>query len=134
MADEDILAAMVAYLGGATDPDVIVATRVPDPRPAKLVQLRLIGWPKVPPVRRIARIKVTAWGEDVTDETGAMDLGITVRGHIGALKGTDLLGAGLTVYRVEESIGLHQAEDPLSRTAQAEATYAVMHRADDAIR
>lgn len=132
MADEDILGLLKSYLDGATASDVTVATRVPDPRPAKLVQLRLIGWPKQPPVRRIARVAIDAWGADVTDEEGAMALGITVRGLINALIGTTTLG--VPVYRVEESAGLHQSEDPQSHIPQGSATYAITHRADDAIR
>lgn len=133
MADEDITAAIVSYLDGLMT-GTTVATQVPDPRPPQLVIVRLIGWPKLPPVRRIARVVITGWGADITDEAGAMDLGIEARGHINALIGTEGLGAGLAVYGVEESLGLHQTADPLTKVPQAEATYAIKHRADDAIR
>lgn len=130
----DILALSVAYLDGATASDVTVATRVPDPRPAKLVQVRLAGWPKKPPVRRTARLVIDCWGADVSDEEGAMALGIEVRDHIEALYGTDLLGAGLTVSEIEETAGLHQSEDPQTRVPQASATYAITHRDTGVIR
>lgn len=133
MADEDITALLVSYLDGATASDVTVATRVPDPRPAKLVQPRLVSWPKLPPVRRIARFAVDCWGPDVGYETEAMTLGITVRGLINALYGTALLG-GLMVYRIEETAGLHPDEDPQSHVAQAAALYAITHRDDGVIR
>lgn len=135
MADVDILALYVAYLDGVLDSEVAVATRVPPgQRPAKFVQPRLIGWPKLPPVRRIARISVDCWGNDVGDEDGAMALGIAVRDATDALYGTELLGSGLTVYRIEESAGLHQSEDPQSHIAQASATYAITHRDNAVIR
>lgn len=132
MADEDIVALLVSYLDGVTATDVRVATRVPDPRPAKLVQVRLVSWPKLPPVRRIARAAITCWGADVGDEAGAMALGIEVRGHINALIGTALLGP--MVYRVEETSGVHPDEDTETHVAQADALYAITHRDDGVIR
>lgn len=130
----DILAAAVAYLDGVTASDVTVATRVPDPRPAKLVQVRLVSWPKLPPVRRVARLAVTCWGADVGDEAGAMALGITVRDQIEALFGTELLGTGLTVSRIEEAAALSQDEDTQTHTPQASAIYAITHRDTAVIR
>lgn len=134
MANEDIIAKIVAYLDGVTASDVTVATRVPDPRPAKLVQVRLISWPKLPPVRRIARFAVTCWSTDVSDEAGAMALGIAVRGYIDALYGTELLGTGLVVYRIEETSGVHPDEDTETRVAQASSLVAITHRDDGVTR
>lgn len=133
MAAPNVVAKMIAYLDSVTASDVTVATRVPDARPAKFVQVRLIGWPKLPPVRRIARFDIFAWGADVTDETGAMDLGIEVIGHVTALIGTTLLG-GVEVYRVEETLGLRQSDDPRTGVPRGWATYALTHRDNDAIR
>lgn len=126
MATPDILALLRTYLDGATAVDVKVATRVPSPRPGKLVQLRLIGWPKMPPVRRVARVDVFAWGADVGDEIDAMSLGITVMGLVNALARTTTLG--VEVYRVEETLGLRQSDDPATGIPRAWATYAITHR------
>lgn len=131
MATPDILALLRTYLDGATTADVKVATRVPAPRPGKLVQLRLIGWPKLPPVRRVARVDILAWGVDVGDETGAMALGIVVMGHINALIGTTTLG--VEVYRVEETLGLRQSDDVATGIPRAWATYAITHRDDTVV-
>lgn len=133
MSSPDVIALMIAYLDGVMATDVKVATRVPDPRPAKLLQVRLVSQPKLPPVRRIARFDVFGWGADVTDETGAMDLGRTARDAINALIGTTLLG-GVEVYRVEETLGLRQFDDDKTGTPRSWATYAVTHRDESAIR
>lgn len=132
MSTPDIMALLVTYLDGATAADVKVATRVPSPRPGKLVQLRLVSWPKAPPVRRRARVDVFTWGDDVGDETGAMALGIEVMGLINALIGTTLLGP--TVYEVEETLGLRQFDDPATNVPRGWATYSIVHRDDTVVR
>lgn len=126
-----ILELLVSYLDSVTMADVRVATRVPSPRPAKLIQPRLVSWSKLPPVRRRARVDLFAWGAEAGDETGAMALGIEVIGHINALVRTDLLG--VTVYAVEETMGLRQSDDPEMGVPRGWATYSIVHRDESVV-
>lgn len=131
MSTPDIMALLVDYLNGVTSTDTRVATRVPSPRPGKLVQLRLVSWPKLPPVRRTARVDVFTWGTDKDDETGAMALGIEVMGHVNALIRTTLLG--VEVYRVEETLALRQSDDLATGIPRGWATYAITHRDESVV-
>lgn len=127
----DILALLVSYLDAVLPADVRVATDVPDPRPPRLVQPRLIGWPKLPPVRRRARFDVFAWGADKGDTGGAMALGIQVIGHINALNHSTLLG--VAVYAVEETMGLRQSDDTTTGVPRGWATYSIVHRDESVV-
>jgi hypothetical protein len=107
---------------------VLVASRVPEDRPVEFVQVRRVGGVPAVPVRDRARLDVFCWSG--TDPS-AMELGLTVRELIWALAGTDQLGP--MVYRVEETLGPRQDDDPMTGTPRVWATYSLHIRADEAI-
>jgi hypothetical protein len=129
MAFPDVVDLMVDYLDPIVDP-VRVVTRVPKPRPARLVQVRRVGGQPVLPVRDQARLDVFTWGPDDPD---AMALALQVRTAVWALAGTDLLGP--VVYQVDEFMSPRQADDPQAPQDRSRvwATYTVTVRADDVI-
>jgi hypothetical protein len=125
----DAVAAVVAYLQPAVAP-VPVVSRVPQvsaPRPP-LVQVRRVGGAALPPVRDLARLDVFAWHQE---DTGAMDLALQVRAALWATAGTDRLGP--VCYRIAETMGPRQYDDPASGTPRVWATYDLALRADGAI-
>jgi hypothetical protein len=123
----DANAALITYLTTAVDP-VTVVSRVPDPHPEELVQVRRVGGAATPPVRDAPRIDVWAWGPD---DKRAMELALEVRGAVWALSGTSLLG--FPCYRVSEFLGPRLDEDPVTNSPRVWATYQLMVRADAAI-
>lgn len=127
MAFPDVNDALIAYLTPIVNP-VAVVSRVPDPRPAQLVQVRRVGGTATPPVRDAARMDVWAWGPD---DKAAMDLALQVRAAVWALSGTTLLG--FQVYRVSEFLGPRLDDDPLTNSPRAWATYSLLVRASSAI-
>lgn len=130
MAYPDIVALLRTYLLPIVAPmTTTVASRVPDPRPVRWLQIRRVGGTQLRPVRDQPRVDVLAW--DATSETGAWDLADLVRRSIHALQGTTTLGP--TVYRVQEFLGPTQNDDPLTGCPRYMATYSITIRADDAI-
>ncbi|MEU6204592.1 hypothetical protein ABZ814_13505 [Micromonospora musae] len=127
MAYPDIVALLRTYLLPIVDP-VGVVGRVPDPRPARLVQLRRVGGTQLRPVRDQPRVDAICW--DATDPA-AVALADTVRRAVHALAGTTLLGP--TVYRVDETLGPMSIDDPLTGSPRVMATYSIAVRADEAI-
>lgn len=123
----DIVALLVAYL----DPligVVPVTSRVPSPRPPELVQVRRVGGTQLRPVRDQPRVDVFAWA--ATDPR-ANELADTVRNAIHLLAGTQTLGP--VVYRVDETMGPRQLDDPLTGSPRVWTTYSISIRADAAI-
>lgn len=127
MAYPDIVALLRTYLLPLVAP-VAVVSRVPDPRPARLVQIRRVGGTQLRPVRDQPRVDVVCW--DATDPA-ATALADTVRRAVHALAGTTLLGPA--VYRVDETLGPTQIDDPLTGAPRVMATYSIAVRANDAI-
>jgi len=103
---------------------VHVGSRVPHPRPARLVRVRRVGGVAEPPVREQARFDVLAWAPD---EPEAMRLALRAREAIWALPGQML--DGVAVYRAEETLGPRADDDPETGTPRVWATYAVTLRA-----
>jgi len=127
MAFPDVTGAVITYLTPIVAP-VRVVSRVPDPRPARLVQVRRVGGTGTPPVRDAARLDVWCWDPD--DRT-AMTLALQVREAVWALSGTTLLG--VTCYEVSEFLGPRLDDDPLTNSPRVWATYSLLVRADSAI-
>jgi hypothetical protein len=126
MAYPDIIALLVAYLDPLlTGP---VASRVPDPRPNVFTQIRRIGGPQVRPVRDQPRVDVISWALTDPEAWALADL---TRRSIHALKGT-VLGSTV-VYRIDETVGPQQVDDPLTAHRRCMATYSILVRADDAV-
>lgn len=126
MAYPDIVALLVAYLDPLlTGP---VMSRVPDPRPDVWTQVRRVGGTQVRPVREQPRVDVFS---NALTEPDAWALGDLTRRSIHALKGTTLGGA--VVYRVEETMGPRENDDPLTGRPRYWATYSILVRADDAV-
>jgi hypothetical protein len=123
----DVNEALITYLTTIVGP-VPVVSRVPDPRPQELVQVRRVGGAATPPVRDSARMDIWAWGPD--DKT-AMDLALQVRAAVWALSGTTLLG--FPCYRVSEFLGPRLDDDPVTNSPRAWATYSLLVRADNAV-
>lgn len=128
MAFPDLFVPLIPALVTVVTP-VAVGTRVPDPRPAKHLQLRRQGGGKLPPVRERVRFDVLA---RAATEPEAMALLDQARVYINGLHGTSTLG--IPVYRVEESMGPRQDDDDLSHTPMAWMTFVLLIRADAAIR
>lgn len=105
-----------------------IASRVPAPRPARWLQLRLVTSQQQRPVRTGERLDVYAWG---ADEVDAFALGDAARAAIHSLAKTSLLG--VPCYRVEETLGLKPSDDLETGAARTWATYALTLRADAAI-
>lgn len=95
---------VIAYLSPIAG--VLVATRVPRPRPNRWVQVRRSGGTITKFVQDQPRIDLFAWG---ADEADSHDLCMTVRAAIHALAGTVMLG--VACYRVEEFLGPNRADD-----------------------
>jgi len=127
MAYPDILNLLRDRLASVYTP-VPVVTRVPDSRPARFFQLRMVGGAATHPVRAVARFDVFTWS--TTEETAAADA-LAVRLTMTNLAGTDDLG--ITCYRVEETLGPRQADDLVTGMFRWWATYALTCRANDAI-
>lgn len=137
MAFPDPVGLLIAYLAPIVDPTP-VRSRVPNPRPPRLVQVRRAGGLAQVPVRDRARLDVFTWA---AREDEAMDLGLTVRSAVWRLAGTSLLGP--MVYRVAEFMAPRAFDDERSdSTAQTAAagasprtwaTYELAVRADDVI-
>lgn len=123
----DVIALLRTYLLPIVTP-VAVASRVPDPRPARLVQIRRVGGTQLRPVRDQPRVDVICWAED---DPAAWTLAELCRRSIHALAGTVLLGP--VCYRVDETLGPMQIDDPQTGSPRVMATYLPTIRADDAI-
>lgn len=124
----DVVALLRTYLLSIVTP-VAVVSRIPDPRPTRLVQVRRVGGTDLRPVRDAPRVDVFCWH---TTDALAYQLADTVRAAIHALAGTTTLGP--VVYRVEEFLGPRQDDDPLAGTPRVWATYSLHVRADVAVR
>ena len=127
MAYPDAVSLLRTYLLPLVSP-VPIASRVPNPRPVRWVQIRRVGGSQLRPVRDQPRIDVLTWDDD---EPGAWSLAEAVRRHVHALAGTTLLGPA--VYRVDETLGPRQFDDPETGLPRVMATYSITVRADDAI-
>ncbi|MEU2180113.1 hypothetical protein [Streptomyces thermolilacinus] len=123
----DVAPALIAYLADRIE-GVRVVSRVPDPRPPRLLQVRRVGGAAVPPVRETVRLDIQAWD---TSDPAAMQLALAARTHVWALAGTSLLGAAC--YRVEELLAPRLDDDPVTNSPVAWATYSLLMRADDAV-
>lgn len=130
MSWPDIVAVTIAYLDGLTSLNgVTVANEVPDPMPTKLLQVRRIGGPKLPPVRDVGRLDLIAWADTSAE---AMALALLARTEINGLRG--VTAGGTTIYRVEEFLGPRQLDDPLTGKRRVLQTQVLTFRADEAIR
>lgn len=127
MAFPDPNALLIAYLAPVVAP-VPVLSRIPDPRPGRLVQVRRVGGAAQLPVRDGARMDVKCWDPDDAD---AMALALQVRTAVWALSGTALLGP--VCYRVQEFLAPRLDDDPITNSPVAWATYQLDLRADDVI-
>lgn len=123
----DIVSLVVAHLDAVLNP-IPTATRVPNPRPERFVQVRRVGGLALPPVRDQARLDAFTWAPT---EPEAMTVALDVRQELWALAGTDTLG--ITVYAVTEFLGPRQDDDDTTGTPRVWATYGLTFRADDAI-
>jgi len=126
MAFPDAVALVVAYLDPLTA--ATVASRVPNPRPTQLVQVRRVGGLPLPPVRDVARLDVICW--EITDAK-AWTLAATIREAVWALAGTTLLGP--VTYSVSEFMGPRQSDDSDTGTPRVWMTFELALRADDVI-
>lgn len=126
MSFPDINGALITYLAGVVSPRVV--SRVPDPRPAELVQVRRVGGPAEVPVRDAARVDVWCWAP--TDAT-CMGLALEVREAVWALAGTTLLG--VPCYRVSEFLGPRLDDDPITNSPRVWMTLSLLVRADSAM-
>ncbi|MFH0243592.1 hypothetical protein ACGRHY_14460 [Streptomyces sp. HK10] len=127
MGFPDLNAALIGYLTPLRAP-VPVVSRVPDPRPDRLVQVRRVGGQAEPPVRDAARVDVHCWDPD---DAAAMNLALAVRAEVWALSGTSLLG--VPCYRVSEFLGPRLDDDPVTGSPRVWATYSLLVRANNAI-
>ncbi len=129
MAYPDIITLLRTYLLPIVTPMTsTVASRVPDPRPVRWLQVRRVGGTQQRPVRDRPRVDVIAWDDD---EPGAWALADLARRSIHALQATTLLGP--VVYRVDEFLGPTFTDDGLTGYVRCMATYSISIRADDAI-
>lgn len=122
----DIVALLVTYLDGQTT--VQVASKIPNPRPAELIQVRRVGGTQLRPVRDKPRVDFTVWA---ATEPRAYEIADLVRNAVHQLAGTTTLGP--VVYRVEEVLGPRQLDDPLTGTPRVLQTQSIDIRADAAI-
>lgn len=127
MAYPDVIAMVITYLDGLHA--VPVASRVPDPRPTRWIQVRKVGGAELRPVRDVARIDVFCCN-DTGDAASDADAQI-VRGELHALAKTSTLG--IVCYRVDEVMAPRPSDDPLTGKSRSWATYAFTVRANDAI-
>lgn len=127
MSFPDVIDLLRDHLLTLSGPDDI-ATRVPDPRPTRWWQIRRVGG-TADTVRDRARVDVFTWHQ--TDEDAMADA-LVVRAGIWALSGTTLLG-GVQCYRIEETLGPRQFDDPITGLPRVLATYVLHVRADAAI-
>jgi len=128
VAFPDAVGLVIAYLDSLHS--VPVKSRIPNPRPAELIQVRQVGGAWMPPVRDSARLDVLYWA---ATEPAAFAGGELVRRQLHALQGTTLLG-GVVCYRVDEFMSPRQYDDPLVPNNFARwATYSLLLRANDAV-
>ncbi|MDH2392314.1 hypothetical protein QCN29_26765 [Streptomyces sp. HNM0663] len=127
MSFPDANALLIAYITPLHAP-VAVVSRVPDPRPQQLIQVRRVGGSAAPPVRDSARLDIWTWAPTDAD---AMALALTVRSEVWKLAGTTLLGP--VCYRVQEFLAPRLADDPVTNSPRAWATYQLDLRAEDVI-
>ncbi len=125
MSFPDALGLAIAYLDALNAVDVVAD--VPIPRPETLIQVRRVGG-TAELVRDRARLDIWAWAPTSLE---AMTLALAVRAQIWALAGKATLGP--VCYRVAETMGPRQFDDPISQTPRVWATYALDLRADAAI-
>lgn len=124
MALPDVVTLVVAYLD-ALHSTPTVASRVPNPRPNELIEVRRVGGAGLPPVRDVARLDIFSWS---ATEIAAETLGATVRAQMLALARSSL--GGVPVYRVEETL-YRQFDDPGSGAPRMWGTYAITLRANE---
>ncbi len=123
----DVNALLIAHLTPLNHP-VRVVSRVPDPRPERLVQVRRVGGEAMWPVRDGARIDIWCWAATDAD---AMTLALKIRGDIWALAGASL--GEVPCYRVQEFMAPRLDEDPNTNSPRVWATYRLDVRADAVI-
>lgn len=103
---------VVGFLRGALDDrgdTAEVATRVPNPRPSRLVLVRRLGGPRLNLVADDPQIGVECWDGDTAT---AHDLAQVCRALIHTMTGRAV--DGVPVYRVAELAGPANLPDPLS--------------------
>lgn len=108
----DAVAVVVDYLTtelAARGDDATVTSKVPDPRPDRLVRVSRTGGPRTSLVSDGAQISVECW--DLLEED-AQDLAQTCRALLLVMRGT--VQSGVAVYRVSELGGPALLPDPLS--------------------
>lgn len=126
MALPAAVALTIAYLD--TLHTIPVVSKVPNPRPAALIQVRRVGGTGLQPVRDNPRLDIFSWSATSAE---AETLGGTVRAQMFALARTTLLG-GIQCYRVEEAL-FRQLDDDETGTYRTWGTYALTLRADDVL-
>ncbi|MGW0933660.1 hypothetical protein [Streptomyces sp. NPDC002666] len=127
MAFPDANALLIGHLTPLRAP-VPVVSRVPDPRPARLVQVRRVGGSAIWPVRDGARLDFWCWAPT---DAEAMTLALAVRADVWALAGTVV--GGVQCYRVQEFLAPRLDDDPVTNSPRVWATYQLDLRADDVI-
>lgn len=127
MAFPDVLDLVRDHLATTYTPTPVV-TRVPDPRPATFIQVRLVGGTDLRPVRTRERLDVFTWS---TSEPAAQALALQVRATLHALAGKATLGP--VYYRVDEFLSPRPFDDLTAGAFRSWATYQLDVRADDAI-
>ncbi len=131
MSFPDVTGALIDYLtdNNVHAADVHISASIPDDDRDKSVQVRRVGGSAMPPVRDSPIMEFRHWGE--TARGAAQAAGLT-RAALWALPGTDLLGAGVTVYRLDET-GYRDVSDPLTGRPLSILTVNIQIRADSAI-
>jgi hypothetical protein len=113
----------VTWLNGKLGSGVGVATKVPDPRPEKLVKVTATGAHRLDLAYREAQLTFECWA---TEETDAEDIAELVHAHMKAAEGETINGA--FVRRVNTVGGPVNSPDPESQTARYLVTVGVQYR------
>lgn len=108
-------------------PDAKVSTKVPNPRPAKLVRVRRRGGPRADVVLETALILIECWA---TAETDASDLAVLTAGLFAALEGQTVAGHHIT--HAEILGGPSNDPDPETGTPRYTLTGQIVTFADPA--
>jgi hypothetical protein len=119
----DAVALTLAHLAPLLAP-VPVRSRVPDPRPVALLQVRRVGGGDGL-VRDFPLLELTAWD---ADEDDAHNLLMSARSHVHAMQGQVI--DGVQCYTVAEFSGPRQSDDPRTGTPRYVMTVELSLRAE----
>lgn len=118
-----VVGALNAQLPSLGYTGVPVRTKVPNPRPARFVLVRLTGGPRVNLVTRAVQLTIEAWS---TSDTDAEDLAETASAIVSGLRGT--VTGGVTIYGVDDFAGPGFLPDPDSEQSRFTFTKSVSVR------